>query len=99
MNLFQEMEVDYKDFIESANDFMNSCRDFTNNEDTRSIFNMGRRSYKNEIENKIKAKIEEIKNECKYCDFTDEFCQELLQNNNCTQGNTLKVLQSLLEKE
>ena len=28
--------------------------------DTRSIFNMGRRSYKNEIENKIKAKIEEI---------------------------------------
>ena len=28
--------------------------------DTRSIFNMGRRSYKNEIEDKIKAKIEEI---------------------------------------
>lgn len=25
--------------------------------------------------------------------------QELLQNNNCTQGNTLKVLQELLEKE
>ena len=48
---------------------------------------------------KIKAKIEEIKNECKYCDFADEICEELLQNNNCTQGNTLKVLQSLLEKE
>ena len=48
---------------------------------------------------KIKATIEEIKNECKYCDFTDEFCQELLQNNNCTQGNALKVLHSLLEKE
>ena len=48
---------------------------------------------------KIKAKIEEIKNECKYCDFTDEFCEELLENNNCTQGNTLKVLQSLLEEE
>ena len=29
--------------------------------DTRSIFNMGRRSYKNEIEDKIKAKIEEVK--------------------------------------
>lgn len=28
--------------------------------DTRSIFNMGRRSYKNEIEGKIKAKIEKI---------------------------------------
>ena len=28
--------------------------------DTRSVFNMGRRSYKNEIEDKIKAKIEEI---------------------------------------
>ena len=27
--------------------------------DTRSVFNMGRRSYKNEIEDKIKAKIEE----------------------------------------
>lgn len=30
--------------------------------DTRSIFNMGRRSYKNEIEYKIKAKIEDILN-------------------------------------
>ena len=29
--------------------------------DTRSIFNMGRRSYKNEIEGKIKAKLEELK--------------------------------------
>lgn len=28
--------------------------------DTRSIFNMGRRSYRNEIEDKIKAKIEEV---------------------------------------
>ena len=34
MNLFQEMEVNYKDFIESANDFMDSCREYTNiNED------------------------------------------------------------------
>lgn len=30
--------------------------------DTRTIFNMGRRSYKNEIEYKIKAKIEDIIN-------------------------------------
>ena len=34
MNLFKEMEVNYKDFIESANDFMDSCREYTNiNED------------------------------------------------------------------
>lgn len=30
MNLFQEMEVNYKDFIESANDFMDSCKEYTN---------------------------------------------------------------------
>lgn len=30
MNLFQEMEVNYKDFIESANDFMDSCREYKN---------------------------------------------------------------------
>lgn len=29
MNLFQEMEVNYKDFIESANDFMDSCKEYT----------------------------------------------------------------------
>lgn len=33
MDLFKEMEVNYKDFIESANDFMNSCKEFTNSED------------------------------------------------------------------
>lgn len=37
MNLFQEMEVNYKDFIESANDFMDSCREYTNNEDENEI--------------------------------------------------------------
>ena len=36
--------------------------------DTRSIFNMGRRSYKNEIEDKIKAKIEELNNKLKNAD-------------------------------
>ena len=33
--------------------------------DTRSIFNMGRRSYKNEIEDKIKAEIEEYEEKIK----------------------------------
>lgn len=30
MDLFKEMEVNYKDFIESANDFMDSCKGYTN---------------------------------------------------------------------
>ena len=34
MDLFKEMEVNYKDFIGSVNDFMDSCREYTNiNED------------------------------------------------------------------
>ena len=37
MNLFQEMEVNYKDFIESANDFMDSCREYTNNNEDENI--------------------------------------------------------------
>lgn len=30
MDLFKEMEVNYKDFIESANDFMDSLREYKN---------------------------------------------------------------------
>jgi hypothetical protein len=58
--------------------------------DTRSIFNMGRRSYKNEIESKIKAKTIEIKNR----QVKDEFIT-------ASQGklNTIIDMQSLLEKE
>lgn len=38
MDLFKEMEVNYKDFIESANDFMDSCREYTNNNEDQKIF-------------------------------------------------------------
>lgn len=48
---------------------------------------------------KIKAKIEEIKNDCRKCRFKEEICEELNQNNQCVQGECIKVLQSLLEKE
>lgn len=48
---------------------------------------------------KIKAKIEEIKNDCRKCRFKGEICEELNQNNQCVQGECIKVLQSLLEKE
>lgn len=57
--------------------------------DTRSIFNMGRRSYKNEIENKIKAKIEEI----------DEVLKgQLIEKIRVYFEAQKEVLQSLLEK-
>ena len=64
--------------------------------DTRSIFNMGRRSYKNEIEDKIKAKIEEIDkvlNEDIYVidgNYDDRYYRYLQDKH---------ILQSLLEKE
>ena len=64
--------------------------------DTRSIFNMGRRSYKNEIEDKIKAKIEEIDkvlNEDIYVidgHYDDRYYRYLQDKH---------ILQSLLEKE
>ena len=41
MNLFQKMEVNYKDFIESVNDFMDSCREYTNNEDEKIFLQFG----------------------------------------------------------
>lgn len=40
MNLFQEMEVNYKDFIESANDFMDSCREYKNNNEDEILDNI-----------------------------------------------------------
>ena len=54
--------------------------------DTRSIFNMGRRSYKNEIEDKIKAKIEELEKQDKESKLSHNYL-------------VIPVLQSLLEKE
>lgn len=58
--------------------------------DTRSIFNMGRRSYKNEIENKIKAEIEELEKLDFGTDLVSQFTANL---------TTITILQSLLEKE
>lgn len=59
--------------------------------DTRSIFNMGRRSYKNEIEYKIKAKIEEINKEM----LNEENSLEIFYRKKYCK----EVLKSLLEKE
>ena len=60
MNLFQEMEVNYKDFIESANDFMDSCREYTNNNEDQKIFlQFGEITEKKRWKDKIKAEIEE----------------------------------------
>ena len=59
-------------------------------EDTRSIFNMGRRSYKNEIEGKIKARIEEIDKILK---------MNLIEKIRIHFEAQKEALQSLLEKE
>lgn len=58
--------------------------------DTRSIFNMGRRSYKNEIEDKIKVKIEEIQKR-----FKEETRPDFLIILRILENE----MQSLLEKE
>lgn len=61
--------------------------------DTRSIFNMGRRSYKNEIEGKIKAKIEELNKDFKEYENGQEWeIQDEIRGQ-------IDILQSLLEKE
>lgn len=62
MNLFQEMEVNYKDFIESANDFMNSCREYTNNKEDEKIFlQFGEITEKKEMERQNKSKNRRIR--------------------------------------
>lgn len=57
---------------------------------------------KNKINNewiiKIKAKIENVYNDCKKCRFKGEICKELCKNNNCTQGTMIQVLQDLLKE-
>ena len=96
MNLFQEMEVNYKDFIESANDFMNSCRDFTNNEDEKIFLQFGEITEKKRWKDKIKAKIEELekeKNIPEEMDFKAFYRIKDLKN------IEIKVLESLLEEE
>ena len=96
MNLFQEMEVNYKDFIESANDFMNSCRDFTNNEDQKILLQFGEITEKKRWKDKIKAKIEELekeKNIPEEMDFKAFYRIKDLKN------IEIKVLESLLEEE
>ena len=96
MNLFQEMEVNYKDFIESANDFMNSCRDFTNNEDEKIFLQFGEITEKKRWKDKIKAKIEELekeKNIPEEMDFKAFYRIKDLKN------IEIKVLESLLKEE
>lgn len=48
---------------------------------------------------KIKAKIDEINNECKKCRFKGEICETLNKNNQCVQGIMKQYLQELLEEE
>lgn len=62
MNLFQEMEVNYKDFIGSANDFMESCKEFKFQENGYGKgFFEGQMRERKYWKDKIKAKIEEVK--------------------------------------
>lgn len=90
MNLFQEMEVNYKDFIESANDFMDSCREYTNNNEDQKIFlQFGEITEKKRWKDKIKAKIEELE---KIIEFEKPTYEDVLKY-------AIEVLQSLLEKE
>jgi len=75
--------------------------------DTRSIFNMGRRSYKNEIEYKIREKIEELEKEQEdnrktlynatnnlYFEKIDKISDRISVN-----MSVRDILQSLLEEE
>lgn len=89
MNLFQEMENNYKDFIKSANDFIDSCRKNTN-EDEKIFLQFGEITEKKRWKDKIKAKAIEIKNR----PVKDEFIT-------ASQGklNTIIEIESLLEKE
>ena len=91
MNLFQEMEVNYKDFIESANDFIDSCREYINNNEDEKIFlQFGEITERKRWKDKIKAKIEEI-------DRKIEFEQN--EKVIIYLHKQKRVLQSLLEKE
>ena len=52
----------YRDCVETIKNLIEKqSKEIEELKDTRSIFNMGRRSYKYEIEDKIKAKIEYYK--------------------------------------
>ena len=86
MNLFQEMEVNYKDFIESANDFMNSCRDFTNNEDEKIFLQFGEITEKKRCKDKIKAKIEELESDIQQKNFEIKCLNSDIKNMYCKEG-------------
>lgn len=93
MNLFQEMEVNYKDFIESANDFMDSCREYTNNNEDQKIFlQFGEITEKKRWKDKIKSKKEELKKECKNCEFRKFLCKQ------CFTEKGISILESLEEE-
>ena len=57
---FTIVPADMKYLVPIFNLITKQSKEIEELKDTRSVFNMGRRSYKNEIEDKIKAKIEEI---------------------------------------
>lgn len=93
MNLFQEMEVNYKDFIESANDFIDSCREYTNNNEDEKIFlQFGEITEKKRWKDKIKAKKEELKKECENCEFGKFLCKQ------CFTEKGISILESLEEE-
>lgn len=80
-------QVEFNKLVNTLNSykgqFKRQQKEIEGLKDTRSIFNMGRRSYKNEIENKIKVKIESV-------DYSDYSKAERIAMK--------EVLQSLLEK-
>ena len=93
MNLFQEMEVNYKDFIESANDFIESCKEFKFQENGYGKgFFEGQMKERKYWKDKIKAKMKEK--------------EWSLENYDCTEADykqsqaigAWSVLQSLLER-
>lgn len=94
----KQLDLDNECEIALNSKIMDLEKEIEELKDTRSIFNMGRRSYKNEIEDKIKAKIEERK----------IMIDELSSDDNEGYIDTLAIdrinyeidiLQSLLEKE
>lgn len=57
----------------------------------------GERIYPNHIsKDKIRAKIKELKNDCKKCRYKGEICKDLNNHNCCVQGLALKSLKELL---
>lgn len=66
-----------------------------NLQDIEGLIEQGRE----EVKDKIKAKIEEYKEKCKNCNFRGKICEDLTKNYNCTIAVCLNEFYSLLKKE